>query len=131
VKLLKRKAQAKAELLKSEGFDLEKLMTLENLPDFDDAFTAPLHGFKDADDYYEQCSSLPFLEHIEVPTLLVNAVNDPFLSPLCYPHELAKRCTQLTFEAPEQGGHVGFYQWGKGNVMWSELRALEFFQSLN
>lgn len=131
VKLLKRKVQAKAELLKSEGFDVEKIMQLKNLPDFDDAFTAPLHGFKDADDYYQQCSSLQFLESIEVPTLLVNAVNDPFLSPLCYPYELAKHCKQLTFEAPEQGGHVGFYQRGKGNVMWSESRALQFFQSLN
>ena len=131
VTLLKKKVQAKAELLSSEGFDIDSVMKLNSLPDFDDAFTAPLHGFRDADDYYQQCSSLGFLESIEVPTLLVNAVNDPFLSDDCYPYELAKQCKALTFEAPDFGGHVGFYQRAKGNVMWSESRALDFFQNLS
>jgi len=130
VKSLKQKVMAKADLLRSEGFDVEKVMRLKNLPDFDDAFTAPLHGFKGADDYYQKCSSLSFLESIEVPTLLVNAKNDPFLSSQCYPHEVAKRSQWLTLEVPEHGGHVGFYQYSKGNVMWSESRALRFFTGL-
>ncbi|PWQ94237.1 YheT family hydrolase [Leucothrix arctica] len=128
VKSLKQKVLAKETLLRSEGFDVDAMMGLKNLPDFDDVFTGPLHGFKDADDYYQQCSSLPFIESIAVPTLLVNAVNDPFLSLECYPYEMVKHCKQVTFEAPMHGGHVGFYQRSKGSVMWSEWRALQFFK---
>ena len=131
VKSLKKKVLAKSELLKSEGFDVEAILKLKSLPDFDDVFTAPLHGFKDADDYYRQSSSIAFLKPIAVPTLLVNALNDPFLSPECYPYELIKDCVNVTFEAPKHGGHVGFYQRHKRNVMWSESRALEFLNSIN
>jgi len=130
VTLLKKKVLAKAELLKSEGFDIDKVLKQKSLPDFDDVFTAPLHGFKDSDDYYDKCSSSVFLSGIDVPTLLVNALNDPFLSTECYPYQAAELNKKLIFEAPKHGGHVGFYQFSKGNIMWSEKRALLFFQSL-
>ena len=129
VKSLKRKVLAKEQLLRDEGFDVDALMELKNLPDFDDVFTAPLHGFKDSDDYYNQASSGPFLSEIRIPTLLVNAKNDPFLSPECYPFDAAEQNPFFTFESPESGGHVGFFEFAKGNLMWSEWRALEFLEN--
>ena len=63
----------------------EALRTITTLRGFDDAYTAPLHGFRDADDYYRRASSKPVLSKIAVPTLLLNAANDPFLPPACTP----------------------------------------------
>ena len=129
VKSLRQKVYDKDDLLKANGFDTSVVNKLKDLPAFDDCFTAPLHGFKDADDYYEQCSSTFFLKHIAVPTLIVNAANDPFLSKECYPYGEVAYNPCLTLEVPEHGGHVGFYQFFKGNVMWSEARILRFLQS--
>lgn len=78
-----------------------------SLRDFDEAFTAPVHGFADADDYYRRASAKPLLRSIAVPTLLLNARNDPFLpaSALPRPHETAP-CVSLL--QPGEGGHAGF-----------------------
>ncbi|MFH0960491.1 MAG: alpha/beta fold hydrolase [Pseudomonadota bacterium] len=62
---------------------------IRTLKEFDDRYTAPLHGFKDADDYYSQSSSKQFLKTVSIPTLLINSADDPFLSPNCYPAEEA------------------------------------------
>lgn len=126
VKTLRQKVIDKRDLLISQGFDLSRLDQLKTLPDFDDQFTGPLHGFKDSDDYYEQCSSRYFLHDITVPTLIVNAANDPFLSKECYPYDEVDKNKWVSLEVPRFGGHVGFYQYGRGNVMWSEARALRF-----
>jgi uncharacterized protein len=100
---------------------LEKINTLI---DFDDQYTAPIHGFKNAIDYYRKCSSIYFLPAIKIPALIVNAKNDPFLGKECFPdlhdHSFIK------FEKPAQGGHVGFALFNGNGVYWSELRALEF-----
>ena len=130
VSTLRQKVYDKEEMLKENGFDTSVVKKLKDLPAFDDFFTAPLHGFKDADDYYEQCSSKFFLKDIKVPTLIVNAANDPFLSAECYPYEEAEGNPFLDLEVPEHGGHVGFYQRSRGNVMWSEARILSFLKSL-
>jgi predicted alpha/beta-fold hydrolase len=129
VSTLRQKVYDKEELLKDSGFDTSVVDKLKDLPAFDDFFTAPLHGFKDADDYYEQCSSKYFLKDIRLPTLIVNAANDPFLSKECYPYEEAEENPFLELEVPEHGGHVGFYQRSMGNVMWSEARILSFLES--
>lgn len=129
VSTLRQKVYDKEELLKESGFDTSVVSKLKDLPAFDDFFTAPLHGFKDADDYYEQCSSKYFLKDIKVPTLIVNAANDPFLSKECYPYEEVKENPYVDLEVPEHGGHVGFYQRSMGNVMWSEARILSFLKS--
>ena len=129
VSTLRQKVYDKEELLKESGFDTSVVSQLKDLPAFDDFFTAPLHGFKDADDYYEQCSSKYFLKDIKVPTLIVNAANDPFLSKECYPYEEVKENPYVDLEVPEHGGHVGFYQRSMGNVMWSEARILSFLKS--
>lgn len=128
VRTLRQKIYDKEEMFKEHGFDTSVVKKLNDLPSFDNFFTAPLHGFKDADDYYEQCSSKYFLKDIKVPTLIVNAANDPFLSKECYPYDEVEKNPYLELEVPEHGGHVGFYQRSKGNVMWSEERTLSFLQ---
>ena len=85
---------------------------------FDGAFTAPVHGFASADDYWRRASSLPALPTIRVPTLLVNALDDPFLSGSCYPRAEADVNECLTLLTPRHGGHVGFVR--SGGVYWSE-----------
>ena len=130
VRSLKQKVYDKRALLEANGFDLTNIDRLNSLPTFDNVFTAPMHGFKDADDYYQQCSATFFMPDIRVPTLIVNAANDPFLSKECYPYQLVDKNPCLQMEVPKHGGHVGFYQPLKGNVMWSEARALAFVQGL-
>ena len=97
------------------------------LKDFDDVYTGPAHGFKDALDYYEKCSSKSFLPNIPIPSLILNAKDDSFLGARCYPYEEAQQNPNLHLEIPEFGGHVGF--WGKKNVSYAERRAVEFFAS--
>lgn len=99
------------------------LSNIRSLFDFDNVITGPLHGFKDAEDYYQQSSSLYFLDKIHVPTLIVNAKNDPFLSPACFPKELVAQLEHVFLEIPEEGGHCGFYPSSYQGQLWSEKRA--------
>jgi len=102
---------------------------VRTLTDFDDAFTAPLNGFRDARDYYRQSSSKPLLENIAVPTLLLNAANDPFLPDTCYPFDIARRHDLLTLDVPDEGGHVGFVTSEPDGAYFSEIRAARFLSS--
>lgn len=106
-----------------ERFDLTGLEKMRTFAEFDGRFTAPLNGFSDAEDYWKRSSSRPFLPAITIPTLLVNAANDPFLGPSCYPRAEAEASAFLHLEIPAEGGHVGF---GAGREYWSERRAAEF-----
>ncbi|WP_033962022.1 YheT family hydrolase [Psychroserpens jangbogonensis] len=107
-----------------DRISVKEINSIKTLRDFDEAYTSVAHGFKDALDYYEKSSSLQFLKNITVPTLLINALNDSFLSPECFPIKEAKYNDQLYLEMPNYGGHVGFIQ--KGKVYYNEKRALEF-----
>lgn len=123
---LKDKVMMKAKI-KSE-INVRPLASIKSLFEFDDHYTAPIHGFKNAIDYYEQCSSIRFIESIGRPTLIVNALNDPFLSKDCYPDHLNDH-PYLKVEYPKHGGHVGFALFNQNGLYWSELRALQFIQS--
>jgi uncharacterized protein len=123
---LKKKVLEKSEIIKD--LNTAPLNQINTLLEFDDAYTAPLHGFRNAVDYYEQCSALHFLTTIKRPALIVNALNDPFLSPDCYPKNLNTH-PFVKLEYPTRGGHVGFSLFSKNGVYWSELRALHFIQS--
>jgi predicted alpha/beta-fold hydrolase len=125
LKTLRQKVEKKAKLFPSE-FDLTKFSTIQTLRDFDDTFTGPLHGFSDAEEYYQTNSSLQFLSDISIPTLILNAKNDPFLSPTCYPIELANKLDHVYFEFPRHGGHVGFMSADSEKRLYSESRAVEF-----
>ena len=123
---LRQKMRAKAAHLPGQ-LDLSALDELRDFPQFDARYTAPLHGFASADDYYAQAASGQYLVGIRVPTLLVNALNDPFLPPSCYPREAARANPCFYLETPAAGGHVGFNDNGPAGSYYSERRAIEFF----
>ena len=111
------------------GLDISKLARIKTLIEFDDCYTAPLHGFKDALDYYTQCSSIHFVGDIKTPTLIINTLNDPFLSPECFPAAALENHPFVKLEILPRGGHVGFTQFNKNGLYWSEQRALKFLAS--
>jgi len=126
LKLLQQKIKAKVKIMperiNDNGYD--KIRTFE---DFDNRYTAPINGFKDADDYWTKCSSKPWIRAIEIPTLMVSAVNDPFLTPACFPEEEAAANQKVHLEMPAFGGHVGFIQFNNNGLYWSEKRIGDFF----
>jgi hypothetical protein len=106
------------------------LAHIRTLEAFDDAYTAPLHGFDGAQDYYRRASCGPVLDQVAVPTLLVTARDDPFFGDASYPFDLARTHAPLRFEAPEHGGHVGFVRFGADGAYWSERRAAAFLDDV-
>ena len=132
LKTLRQKALAKLE--RSPGlFDAAALNRATNIYEFDDAVTAPVHGFEDAHDYYSRSSSLGFLDRIAVPTLLLSAIDDPFLpaAVLDEVRTVSRANPCLHAEFTEYGGHVGFIG---GRVPWrpfyfAEWRACEYLSA--
>jgi predicted alpha/beta-fold hydrolase len=90
-------------------FDRAALLAARDLYEFDNLFTAPLHGFKDTEDYWRRASAKPHLQQIRIPTLVVNARNDPFVPAHSLPVQ-ADISPSVTLWQPAQGGHVGFPQ---------------------
>ena len=127
LKSLKEKVIGKSQM--RPDIDTSGIDHIRTLIEFDDRYTAPLHGFVNAVDYYTKCSSLHFVDSIRIPTLIVNAQNDPFLSETCYPANRLKGHTFVKLENPGYGGHVGFAQFNKNGLYWSEERALSFLTS--
>ena len=108
-------------------FDAEAVRRARSLRDFDNVVTAPLHGFRDTDDYWTRASSKPQLAAIRVPTLVLNARDDPFLPGEALPTP-AEVSPAVTLEFPERGGHVGFVTGPfPGRIDWLALRVLGFF----
>ncbi len=100
---VKRKAEKYPEVIEYKDFT-----SIKYFPDFDNVYTAPLHGFSDAFDFYDKASAINYLRRVKRPLLLVNALNDPFLTPSCYPIDLARNSRDVFLETPKYGGHVGF-----------------------
>lgn len=121
---LKKKVLAKA--ARMPGLDISGIDRIRTLQQFDDRYTAPLHGFSNALDYYTRCSSIRFVNSIKIPTLIVNTLNDPFLSTECFPEAQLKDHRHVHLEILLRGGHVGFAQFNKNGLYWSEQRALSF-----
>ncbi len=122
---LRRKLRARADTL-GNRMDLGRALAARTFREFDDAATAPLHGFAGADDYYRRSSSAGFLGAIRVPTRLIHAVDDPFLPGTAVPREVAARNAALDPQFTERGGHVGFVSgppWRR--VYWAERMAAE------
>lgn len=126
LRTMKRKALRKLEQFPGL-YDREALLNAQTLRAFDDLITAPLHGYRDTDDYWLRASSKPWLTRIAVPTLLINARNDPFLPAAALPgaHEVSPF---VQLETPANGGHVGFVS-GRfpGHPRWLPHRLLRFF----
>lgn len=107
----------------------QRLDRMRTFAEFDDVYTGPIHGFKNADDYWAQCSCRHVLADIRIPALLISAQDDPFLTAECYPHEAAKMNTLFQLETPRHGGHLGFLDFNKAQEYWSERRAVEFLKN--
>ncbi len=108
--------------------EFEKYETLE---DFSEQYVAELNGFKNAKEYYVKCSALPYLEHIIVPTLILNALNDPILSLTCSPFQLAEKSEIIHLETPKHGGHCAFYSSNIDGIYWADKRAFEFVEGFS
>ena len=109
-------------------YDATAVRRASTLRDFDNAVTAPLHGFRDTDDYWTRASAKPHLRDIRVPTLILNARDDPFLpeAALPKPEDVSR---SVTLEFPSHGGHVGFVTAPfPGHIEWLPRRLLAFFE---
>ncbi|MBS0657340.1 MAG: alpha/beta fold hydrolase [Verrucomicrobia bacterium] len=104
--------------------NLADLARTRDFIEFDDRYTAPMFGFAGAQGYYDTASSRPYLPQIRVPTLLITAADDPFLTPECYPYDVAQTNPAFHLEVTRWGGHVGFRD--ATGKYWSERRALEW-----
>jgi hypothetical protein len=109
------------------AIDAQAVRACATFCEFDNLYTAPFHGFENADDYWRRSSSKPWLKKIQVPTLVINAKNDPFLPAAALPAR-AEISSSVVLEYPETGGHVGFVS-GKwpGRLEWLPERILHFF----
>ena len=129
---LMHKLREKNRLFPDQAISEAEIQKVRSIRGFDDLYTAPAHGFDSAAHYYEQCSSVNYLSGIRIPTLIISALDDPFLTPTCFPrHEISSNDSiQALF--PKQGGHVGF---AMDNLMkrtfWHEEQTVEFLRSQN
>lgn len=126
LKTLTAKMQAKSARFPGQ-LNVEGVQAIQTIREFDDRFTAPMHGFVDADDYWKRASSLPHLPAIRVPALLLNAQDDPLLAAPSFPTELASTSPHLHLETPAHGGHVGFLD--VRLRPWHERRIVEFLNA--
>lgn len=130
--LLTLKKKSLAKLARFPGlFDAKAMHASRNLYEFDNVVTAPLHGYKDTEDYWLNASSKPLLKNIAVPTLILNSLNDPFIPANSLPkeHEVSKF---VQLEYPLTGGHVGFVSGPfPGNINWLPNRLMKYFNSVN
>jgi uncharacterized protein len=125
---LKPKSIAKLEVF-PHLYDATRVRAARTFREFDNLVTAPLHGFRDTDHYWEAAACAPYLEHIRVPALVLNARNDPFLPE----HELLaaaqKAAPCVVLEFPRTGGHAGFIAGAfPGHHRWLATRLLEFLE---
>jgi predicted alpha/beta-fold hydrolase len=126
---LKKKMKQKQEQFPDMPFFPEKWKY--NFTFFDDFYTGPFHGFLNANDYWEKAGVLSQLPNISLPCLLVNAEDDSFLSPFCFPNQLAFEMPNFHFLKPKWGGHVGFMPVNKNGFLWSEELALHFLITIH
>jgi predicted alpha/beta-fold hydrolase len=113
--------------LRLSGAELDRLRSFR---EFDDAVTAPMHGFQGAQDYYDRSSSRQFINRVEIPTLVLHAADDPLMHSGVIP-PLEERSAQVRFEVSPHGGHVGFVSgsWPWSARYWLEERIPEFLQA--
>lgn len=107
--------------------NLAAIEAAKTLQDFDDVYTGPIHGFKNAEDYWTRCSAKPHLKNIRIPTLILNAQNDPFVPAHSLPTQ-ADISSDVLLHQPKHGGHVGFSQGTfPHHLGWLSQRLQHFF----
>jgi len=129
LRTMKAKLRAKAHLYDGQ-IDVAAVLRSRTFTEYDRWFTAPLNGFADERDYWSRASSGPYLERIRRPTLLINAVNDPFLPGARLPVAAVAGSRWLEAAFVPEGGHVGFLDGPLGPSSWAERRALAFLRRL-
>ncbi len=127
LRTLKTKIKVKSALF-PDKIKFESYVKVKNFWDFDHIYTGPIHGFDGATDYYNRNSSKYFVDAITIPTLIVNAQNDPLVPYQSLPIAVIETMPNVTLELTEEGGHCGFRpsQVNKNGAYWSEQRALAF-----
>lgn len=124
------RAKIRAKMERFPGrIDDRNFHEIRDFETFDDRYTAPLHGFRDAADYYDRASSGRYLAGIDRPTLLLSARDDPFLPPSCFPRATAADHPHLFLETPPWGGHMGFVRRNGDGEYWHERRVGAFLEA--
>jgi len=130
LKSLKVKAIKKATMFPNFKLNISKIEEATNFLDFDNLYTAPVHGFKNAVDYWTKSSSKQFIKFIKLPTLLITSSDDPFLSKSCIPINEANNNENFNLIVTKQGGHVGFNSTILSNAnYWLENKIISFIKS--
>lgn len=127
LRTMRAKVAAKAELYRGR-VDLRAALRARTFAEYDRFVTARIFGFADERDYWTRSSSRPYLPKIRRPTLLINALNDPFIPPTALPAAEALRSPWLEVDFPAEGGHAGFLEGPRGRRSWAERRALGFLR---
>jgi hypothetical protein len=117
---IKQKELQHPDLINADG-----VKEIDSFYEFESKYTAPIHGFIDADDFYHQASAKNYLKNICIPTLIVNASNDPMFNDRSFPKEEVRELENVFLEIPKYGGHVGFSK-SSLDENWMEERAWEF-----
>lgn len=125
-----RKVRAKKKVMPGKIDDRE-FYKIRTFKDYDDRYTAPQNGFKNAEDYWAKASAKPVLLHIPIPTLIINAQDDPMLDRASFPIEEARQNPNLFLEMPKYGGHTGFIQCNDIGEYWHETRITKFVWEQN
>jgi predicted alpha/beta-fold hydrolase len=129
LRTLKKKAYGKLIKFPHSPLLIENIRKAKNFYDFDNAFTAPAHGFANAIDYWTKSSSKQYIPYIKIPTLLISALDDPFLSKSCFPVIEAEENSFFNLELMRYGGHVGFNMgFGINNDRWLENRITDYLK---
>ena len=128
LRTLNRNMVEKGDIVK-QALGVDQLPKCRSVREFDHRFTAPLHGFDSAEDYYQKNSSTQYLAQIKYPVLLISARDDPFLNASCFP-STDEVSDQLRLQYSQHGGHVSFIQRGSQGQYWAEQRAVEFLSSI-
>jgi hypothetical protein len=127
---LKQKTKLKLDQFPDHDLDANAIQNSRNFMDFDNYFTAPVNGFRDALEYWKLNSCKQFLPEIKIPSLLITSLDDPFLSTSCIPVSEAASNNNFYLEMTKYGGHVGYNStFENGSGFWLENRIMEFFNS--
>ena len=112
-------------------FDVSRLADIRTVREFDERFTAPHHGFRDADDYYHRASSLRVIGRVRVPTLILSAADDPFVPPEQFDHPRLTGNPSVTAQVTRHGGHCGFYAQSTSGFdgYWAEQRVVDLVRA--
>jgi predicted alpha/beta-fold hydrolase len=127
VRNLKRRMRRKAAAFPGR-WSLEPLARIDSIRSFDEAYTAPHHGFRDASDYYHRASAMRVIERIAVPALIITAADDPFVPPGPFGESTVTKNPRITLRVTPHGGHCGFIEEPNGTYdgYWAEREIIDF-----